>query len=207
MRRAGDDLNTCTDWYIFHLMDSRTALLRTALQLFSSRGYDAVGVQEIAAATGVTKPTLYHFFGSKSGLLEALFQESAVKLDSEVSAACRYEGDLPKTLDHIAAAYIDFSTTDPLAYQLELALYFSPRENAARSVAVSHFARRQVLIENVFVEATREHGNLRGRQRRYAFSFVGVLNSYIVLQLDGEITITDRLRHEIVHQFSHGIYS
>ena len=188
-------------------MDSRTALLRTALQLFSSRGYDAVGVQEIAAATGVTKPTLYHFFGSKIGLLEALFRESAVKLDSDVATACRYEGDLPKTLDNIAAAYVDFITAEPLAYQLELALYFSPRENPARSVAVGHFGRRQAVIESVFVEASREHGNLRGRQRRYAFSLVGVLNSYIVLQLDGEITITDRLRHDIVHQFSHGIYS
>ena len=188
-------------------MDSRVALLRTALLLFSSRGYDAVGVQEIAAATGVTKPTLYHFFGSKNGLLEALFQESAVKLDADVAAACRYEGDLPKTLDSIAAAYIDFSTSEPLAYQLELTLYFSPRENPARAVAVSHFARRQAVIEKVFVEARQEHGNLRGKHRRYAFSFVGALNSYIVLQLDGEITITDRLRREIVHQFSHGIYS
>ena len=197
----------CTEWYTIWLMDSRSALLRSALQLFSSRGYDAVGVQEIAEAAGVTKPTLYHFFGSKNGLLEALFQESAVRLDTDVAAACRYEGDLPKTLDNIAAAYIDFSTAQPLAYQLELALYFSPRDNPARPVAVTHFARRQAVIETVFVEATREHGNLRGKQRRYAFSFVGALNSYIVLQLDGEITVTDRLRRDIVHQFSHGIYS
>ncbi len=188
-------------------MDSRAALLRTALMMFSSRGYDAVGVQEIATATGVTKPTLYHFFGSKGGLLEALFQESAVKLDAEVDSACRYAGDLPRTLDQIAAAYISFSTAEPLAYRLELALYFSPRDNPARTVAVQHFARRQALIENVFLEAVRDHGNLRGKQRRYAFSFVAALNSYIVLQLDGEITITDRLRRDIVHQFSHGIYS
>ena len=188
-------------------MDSRTALLRTALLLFSSRGYDAVGVQEIAAATGVTKPTLYHFFGSKSGLLEAIFQESSVKLDAYVNVACAYAGDLPRTLDQVAAAYINFSTAEPLAYQLELALYFSARDNPARTVAVQHFARRQALLENLFLEAVRDHGNLRGKQKRYAFSFVAALNSYIVLQLDGEITITDRLRRDIVHQFSHGIYS
>jgi len=188
-------------------MDSRTALLRTALQMFSSRGYDAVGVQEIAAATGVTKPTLYHFFGSKNGLLEALFQESSVQLDASVASACRYEGDLPITLDRIASAYIDFSTANPLAYQLELSLYFSPRQNPVRVVSLNHFARRQALIENVFFEAAREHGNLRGKHRRFAFSFVGSLNSYIVLQLDDEITITDRLRRDIIHQFSHGIYS
>ncbi len=188
-------------------MDSRAALLRSALVLFAARGYDIVGVQEIVAHTGVTKPTLYHFFGSKNGLLEALFVEYAAKLDLLVAQASVYDGDLPKTLDRIAAAYIEFSTNEPIAYQLELALYFAARENPARAVALGHYSRRQAVLEKVFLEAARDHGNLRGRHRRYAFSLVGVLNSYIVLQLDGEITITDRLRRDIVHQFSHGIYS
>lgn len=188
-------------------MDSRAALLRTALLLFSSRGYDAVGVQEIAVAAGVTKPTLYHFFGSKHGLLEAIFLEYATSLDRGVAAACHYEGDLPKTLDNIAAAYIGFSKAEPLVYQLELALYFSPRENPARTVAVSHFTRRHAVLENVFLQAVREHGNLRDKQQRYAYSFIATLNSYVLLQLDGEIIITDRLRRDIVHQFSHGIYT
>jgi AcrR family transcriptional regulator len=188
-------------------MDSRSSLLRVSLALFASRGYDVVGVQEIVAATGVTKPTLYHFFGSKQGLLEALFSEYAAELDRCVAEAAMYEGDLPLTLDRVAAAYINFATREPAAYRLELGLYFAPRDSLARTVAVNHYARRQVLLERVFVQAVREHGNLRGRHRRYAVSLVGVLNSYIALQLDGEISITERLRRDIVHQFSHGIYS
>jgi AcrR family transcriptional regulator len=188
-------------------MDSRSSLLRAALELFASRGYDVVGVQEIVAATGVTKPTLYHFFGSKQGLLEALFSEYAAELDRHVTEAAKYEGNLPLTLDRVAAAYIDFATKEPAAYRLELGLYFAPRESLAHKVAVNHYARRQTLLEGVFVKAVRQHGNLRGRHQRYAVSLVGVLNSYIALQLDGEITITERLRREIVQQFSHGIYS
>jgi len=188
-------------------MDSRTAILRSALMLFAARGYDDVGVQEISASIGVTKPTLYHFFGSKNGLLKALFREYASQLDEEVAQAAVYQGDLPTSLDHLATAYIGFATREPLAYQLELALYFAGRENPARPVALEHYARRQALLEAVFLAATRDHGNLRSRHRRYAFSFVAALNSYIVLQLDGEIVITERLRHDIVHQFSHGIYS
>ena len=64
-----------------------------------------MGVQEIASATGVTKPTLYHFFGGKQGLLEALFSEYASELDREIAEVAVYEGDLPRTLDRIAAAY------------------------------------------------------------------------------------------------------
>ncbi len=39
--------------------DNRTRILSCAIHLFYQRGYDAVGVQEIATAEGVTKPTLY----------------------------------------------------------------------------------------------------------------------------------------------------
>ena len=46
--------------------------MQKALQLFYEKGYDAIGVQEIADAAGVTKPTLYHYFGSKYGLLETV---------------------------------------------------------------------------------------------------------------------------------------
>ena len=39
-------------------VDNRERILETALELFYARGYDAVGVQEIAEKSGVTKPTL-----------------------------------------------------------------------------------------------------------------------------------------------------
>ena len=55
-------------------MDNKEKILQCALELFYARGYDAVGVQEIAETAGVTKPTLYYYFGSKKGLLETLLE-------------------------------------------------------------------------------------------------------------------------------------
>ena len=97
-------------------MDSRTGLLQSALTLFAARGYDGVGVQESCRGAGVAKPTLYHFFGSKLGLLEALFSNTAARLDSG-SRRRRITGDLPLTLDRIFAAYIDFATAQPTFYR------------------------------------------------------------------------------------------
>lgn len=188
-------------------MDSKSGLLQSALSLFAARGYDAVGVQEIAEAAGVAKPTLYHFFGSKIGLLEALFAEYASKLDDSLREAAHYERDLPLTLDRVVAAYIDFATRQPLFYRMELALYFAPRESDAHRVAAHHYERRHAILEELFLKATRDHGNMRGRQRRYAVTLVGMINSYIALQLNERLVITDRIRRDIVHQFSHGIYS
>ena len=41
-------------------MDNRERILQCALELFYAKGYDAVGVQEIAQKAGITKPTLYY---------------------------------------------------------------------------------------------------------------------------------------------------
>lgn len=49
-------------------------ILDVASELFYSRGIHAVGVDTIAAESGVTKRTLYDRFGSKDGLLVAYLQ-------------------------------------------------------------------------------------------------------------------------------------
>ena len=46
--------------------------MKKALELFSTKGYDATSVREICEAAGITKPTLYHFYGSKEGVYRAL---------------------------------------------------------------------------------------------------------------------------------------
>ena len=70
-------------------MDNRMNILEKALHLFYEKGYDAIGVQEIADAAGVTKPTLYHYFGSKYGLLQAVAMEGY---------ACRREWQKPSNI-------------------------------------------------------------------------------------------------------------
>ena len=57
----------------------REQLLSVGKALFASRGYEAVTVEEIAAAAEVSKPVVYEHFGGKEGLY-------AVVVDREMSA-------------------------------------------------------------------------------------------------------------------------
>ena len=80
-----------TNRYNSRMIDNRKVILDCALELFAIRGYDAVGVQEIVDAAGITKPTLYHYFGSKHGLLEEVLSEHFGSLNKEVEEAAQYE--------------------------------------------------------------------------------------------------------------------
>ncbi len=52
---------------------TRNALIDAARRLFTERGYEGVSAEEIVRAAGVTRGALYHHFGGKAELLEAVY--------------------------------------------------------------------------------------------------------------------------------------
>ena len=58
----------------------REQLLAAGLELFSSTPYDAVSVDDIAAATNSSRGLLYHYFGSKRGFYIEVLEASAAEL-------------------------------------------------------------------------------------------------------------------------------
>jgi len=188
-------------------MDNRSNILSHALQLFASRGYEAVGVQEIVDAAGITKPTLYHYFGSKLGLLNSVFNEHFNVLYESVEKATEYHGDLPLTLYRTAAAYFNYANENKLFYRMLLSAWFAPPDSDAFIAMSSMAGKQQHLLERLFVQAASDHGNMKGRHRAYASTFLGMINTYIGLSLNGYIQLNDELTFKAVHQFMHGIFS
>ena len=188
-------------------MSNREELLNCALNLFAARGFDAVGVQEVADAAGLKKPTLYHYFGSKSGLLRTLLTENFAGLFNEVEKAADYHGDVTMTLRSVASVYFEFARQNPKLYRLQLSMWFAPADSEAFKLAASLNLRQQEILENMFLRASADHGNMKGRQRAYAATFLGILNTYAALGLNGYTELNQELVLNAVHQFMHGIFS
>ena len=79
---------------------ARARLIEQALVRFGARGFDDVGVTEIAEAAGVTVGSLYHHFVSKAGLYRA------VRTDVERRVADRMAGAAEVADRPLAAALL-----------------------------------------------------------------------------------------------------
>lgn len=188
-------------------MENREHLMDCALSLFASRGYDAVGIQEIVDTVGVTKPTLYHYFSSKRGLLEAVLGYHFESLLESVRTAAYYQRDLPNSLNTLARVYFQAALQNPRFFRLQLTLQYAPLESEPNQVVTPYRMEQQQIFQSLFIQAVQDHGNMRGRHTMYAATFLGMIHTYIGEFLNGTTTLEDPLTFKAVHQFMHGIYS
>lgn len=192
-------------------MENKENILKCALDLFYAKGYDAVGVQEIVEKAGITKPTLYYYFGSKYGLLETLLTTKFELFRDTLKRAARYEGNIADTLNRIAIAYVNCAMNNQKFYMLLMSMFYLPRENEAYKAVKPLIREFFHIIVRVFEEARGQLGNMNHREEQFAVGFMGVINYYLIMvceQGEGkEIRITEDTIRSLVHQFMHGINS
>ena len=90
---------------------NRAAVLTAAAQLFAEHGVDAVSMDQVAAAAGVGKGTIFRRFGDKSGLAVALLDARERELQEAILRGPPPLGpgaDPPQRLAAFCAAYLDY---------------------------------------------------------------------------------------------------
>lgn len=193
-------------------MDNRQAILDSALTLFYEKGYDAVGVQQIVDSAGVTKPTLYYYFGSKQGLLSCLLSEHFSRLEEQMEQLKDSPGKIADKLYRAARIFFNAASDEPRFYLLMLALFYSGRKSEGFQTVYPMIERYYQMFVDLFENASHELGNMNGRQKQFAVGFSGMLNYYLMMvarDMDdlSRLTVTDREVYGIVHQFMYGIFS
>ncbi|PSH64452.1 TetR/AcrR family transcriptional regulator [Phyllobacterium sophorae] len=82
----------------------RNQLLSTALYIIREQGTDALTLGYLAERAGVSKPIAYEHFGTRAGLLIALYEQLDQRQVDELVAAIE---ETPKQLDDIARVMSD----------------------------------------------------------------------------------------------------
>jgi AcrR family transcriptional regulator len=97
----------------------RERVLEAGLELFAERGYHATSIAEIGERADIAKSVLYHYFGSKSGLYEAILEAEAQEAVRRVAGAVPEDPDAPR-LQAGVNALLSFLVERPAAWRLLL---------------------------------------------------------------------------------------
>jgi AcrR family transcriptional regulator len=81
--------------------DVRAAILATAAELFATRGYRGVTMDEIARRRGMSKRTLYQHFASKEAMADSIVSELLEELADAVDRAMTAGGSFAATFRRV----------------------------------------------------------------------------------------------------------
>jgi AcrR family transcriptional regulator len=89
---------------------SREAVLDAAERLMAEQGYEAASVAALVAEAGIPASSIYHYFGSKEGVLLAVMERGAERFFAELPALDRRSGSQRehlRALVDVTAATLD----------------------------------------------------------------------------------------------------
>jgi AcrR family transcriptional regulator len=75
------------------MAETRAKLIQAARKAFAAKGYAAASMDDLTAEAGLTRGALYHNFGDKKGLLQAVIDQ----IDAEMLARMRAAQDRAQT--------------------------------------------------------------------------------------------------------------
>ena len=121
-------------------------ILAAARSLLEQRGPEAMTMEEIAAAAGVAKGTLYLYFQSKDDLILALITRAGENIIRDVEASLKAPGTPPERLIRMVTVLLEYLNRERLLFPM-YARELSRGEEESRE----GFRRSYLDLEEQFV--------------------------------------------------------
>lgn len=161
----------------------REKLLTAALELFNSKGYAAASVREIVAASGVTKPVLYYYFGSKEGLYLELMNDSLAEFESSLKLITALQGPVTERINHFCSMMLDIVVENIELVRLIYAIHYGPPQGAPYINFEAYFTRMLDTIHDLVREGIGSGELRRNDSTDVAWTVICVLNAAMEEQL------------------------
>lgn len=96
----------------------RTSILRTAQEIVSNEGWQALSIRKIAEAIEYSVPVIYDHFQNKEAILLELTKQGFQMLNTELQKAKKRSNDPEKQIEAMAFAYWEFAFDNKAHYQV-----------------------------------------------------------------------------------------
>ncbi|RPE44504.1 TetR family transcriptional regulator [Streptomyces sp. Ag109_O5-1] len=175
--------------------ERRQQLIGVALELFSRRSPDEVSIDEIAAAAGISRPLVYHYFPGKLSLYEAALKRASEDLAGRFAEP--QEGPLGARLLRVMRRYFDF--VDEHGPGFAALMRGGPAVGSSATNAlidsVRQAAYEQILSHLDVTEAP-------ARLELIVRSWISLAESTALIWLDGRRIPRGELEVQLVHDFA-----
>ncbi|MGW0532895.1 TetR/AcrR family transcriptional regulator [Streptomyces sp. NPDC003032] len=184
--------------------ERRQQLIGVALDLFSHRSPDDVSIDEIAAAAGISRPLVYHYFPGKLSLYEAALRRAAEDL-AERFVEPR-EGPLGTRLLKVMGRFLSF--VDEHGPGFSALMRGGPAVSAGGACPVGTASTTNALIDSVRQAAYDQilaHLGVTEPPARLELvvrSWISLAESTALLWLDGRRVPRGELELQLVHDFA-----
>ncbi len=180
-------------------------ILDAALMLFSTQGFYATTIPDIAKAMGMSVGNIYNYFSSKEMLAKEIIKYSSDILGSEIRKVNESEGSAKEKIRKIVALYFEMASSKPQHINYFLRVYLANKEvfkdGCEGMVCVSSFITELMI----FFEEGVAKGELRNQDFFSAFGlFMGYLGGFVFLNGEG---VLDKPLTHYVDEISLNIYN
>lgn len=109
--------SAAVDWREARRRSARDAIVDAAWTAVREEGLSALSLRDLARRAGITTPTVYSYFDSKSAIYDAMFGRAAEEFAARMTEPFE-SGDPQAVLVSGVRRFVDFCTTDVARYQL-----------------------------------------------------------------------------------------
>lgn len=182
-------------------------IFMAAAQLFFKHGYNGVSIREICEETGVSKPTLYYYYGNKEGIYKALVDVGTSLCVDKYREIL--DINIPVKQKLIELVKISFYQTNeyPEFVKFFQSLFITTESLPSLDSVMDVAKKQRHILANLIQEGINNGEFGASADPQLACDvFVGTVTHFVWKQLNGEQKIlSDKLAEEIVELLFKGL--
>jgi AcrR family transcriptional regulator len=187
--------------------NTKGKIFSAAAKLFAQKGYNGVSMRELSESTGLSKPTIYYYFGNKEGIYTALV-EAGLHYGVEIFQKI-VEQDIPIKDKIVQVVKVRFQQV--LEYP-DFAKFFlvvftsSEKLPFLEDFIKESIERRKMLVDLIKEGIKRKEFGPSANPELAAEVFVGALMHFIMKQLNSrKVILSDKLAEDLVEFLFRGL--